>query len=65
MAKSQTQYDKVEDVVAQFGYEQKAVRELCKRDICCSHAEARKMIKYVKINNGEKVVKEFSCHTDE
>jgi uncharacterized protein YfbU (UPF0304 family) len=53
-----SKYDEVEEVINEVGYD-KAVRELCKRAICVSHAEARRLIKYIKINNGDKSVKKF------
>jgi hypothetical protein len=53
-----SKYDEAEKVITEVGYD-KAVRELCKRDICVSHAESRRLIRYVKINKGEKAVKDF------
>jgi tyrosyl-tRNA synthetase len=49
------------EVIDEVGYD-KAVKELVKRGICISRAEARRQINYVKINNGDKSVKKFRVH---
>lgn len=50
--------DEVYAVVEEVGYD-KAPRELCKRGLCTSMAQARREVKYIKIAKGDKQVKEF------
>ena len=49
-------YDEIQEVINEVGYD-KAPRELCKREICTSRAEARRLVRYIKINRGDKVVR--------
>jgi hypothetical protein len=43
----------VKTICEEFGYE-KAPRELCNRNICVSMSEARRLVRYVKLDAGEK-----------
>lgn len=46
----------VADVVERVGYD-KAPREICKLGLAVSQAEARRYVKYLKIQNGDKKVR--------
>jgi len=47
---------KVAEIIEEYGYE-KAPRELCKAGLAISHAEARRYVRYSKIDNGDKKVR--------
>jgi len=58
-----SQADKIYAVVEEVGYD-KAPRELCKRGLCVSMAQARREVKHVKIAKGDKAVKSFNNTED-
>ena len=48
--------NEMREVVKEVGYD-KAPAELCRRGYAASRAEARRYVRYLKINNGDKVVR--------
>ena len=46
----------VQEFVQAYGY-QEAIKELCKKGVCASKPEAKRLVKFAKIKNGDKKVR--------